>query len=104
MTILLCSDLMQDGKEIVFLWVPGHASISGNSAAESAAKDAPDGDISVGSIPVSDLKPRLNNYLADLRQNEWCSYSLNNLHKISPHINEFSQQRRSKGREENRRD
>ena len=34
------------GKEIVFVWVHGHVGISGNSAANSAAKDALDGDVS----------------------------------------------------------
>ena len=42
----LYSDLVRDGKEIVFIWVPGHVCISGNSAADSAAKDALDSDVS----------------------------------------------------------
>ena len=42
----LYSDLIRDGKEIVFVWVPGHIGISGNSAADTAAKDAVDNDVS----------------------------------------------------------
>jgi len=55
-------DLIKDGKEVVYVWLPGHVGISGNLAADSAAKDALDGDVSDEYIPFSDLKPRLNNY------------------------------------------
>ena len=54
----LYTEMTRDGREIVFIWVPGHVGIRGNSAADSAAKDALDGDISVELIPFSDLKPR----------------------------------------------
>ena len=40
-------NLTKDGKDIVFNWVPGHVGIRGNSGADSAAKDALVGDISV---------------------------------------------------------
>ena len=43
----LYTEMIRDGKETVFIWVPGHVGIRGNSAADSAAKDALDGDISV---------------------------------------------------------
>ena len=33
-------DLTRDGREVVFIWVPGHVGIRGNPAADSAAKDA----------------------------------------------------------------
>lgn len=39
-------DLFQDGKKIVFVWVLDHAGITGNSTADSAARDALDGNVS----------------------------------------------------------
>ena len=38
-------ELARDGKEIGFAWLFGHVGIRGNLAADSAAKDALDGDI-----------------------------------------------------------
>ena len=58
----LYTEMTREGREIVFIWVPGHVGIRGNSAADSAAKDALDGDISVELIPFSDLKPHTNIY------------------------------------------
>ena len=52
----LYMNLTRDGKKIVFIWVSGHVDIRGNSAADSVAKDAFVGDISVKLIPFSDLK------------------------------------------------
>ena len=63
-------ELQDDGKEIVFIWVPGHVGIRGNTAAE----DALDGYISDELVPFSDLKPRFNKYLLDLWQMECDDY------------------------------
>ena len=82
----LYTETTREGREIVFILVPGHVGIRGNSAADSAAplaaesaaefplmsstemspSRAPfalDGDISVELIPFSDLKPRTNKYI-----------------------------------------
>ena len=50
------TEMTRDRREIVFIWVPSCVGIRGNLAADSAAKDALDGDILVELIPFSDLK------------------------------------------------
>ena len=62
--------LTRDVKKIVFIWVPGHASIRGNSAADSAAKDVLVGYISAELIPFLYLKARTNKYMLELWQSE----------------------------------
>ena len=56
----LCMELTRDGREIVFIWVPGQVGIREISAADSAAKDALIGDISDELTPFSDLKSCVN--------------------------------------------
>ena len=74
--------------ESLFIWVPGRVGIRGNSSADSAAKDALDGDISVELIPFSDPKPRTNKYILELWQSEWDEFPENNLYKIFPALKE----------------
>ena len=64
-------NLSKDGRDIVFIWVPGHVGIRGNSATDSAAKDALASNVSVELIPFSDLKSRANKYILQLGQSEW---------------------------------
>ena len=78
----LYTEMTRDGREIVLIWVPGHVGIRGNSAADSAAKDALDRDISVELIPFSDLTSRTNKYILLLWQFEWDEFPENKLHKI----------------------
>ena len=80
--------MTREGREIVFIWVSGHVGIRGNSAADSAAKDALDGDISVEFIPFSDLKPHTNKYILELWQSEWDEFPENKLYKIFPVLTE----------------
>ena len=80
--------MTREGIEIVFIWVLSHLGIRGNSAADSAAKDALDGDISVELIPFSDLKPRANKYILELWQSERDEFPENKLYKIFPVLKE----------------
>ena len=80
----LYTEMTREGREIVFIWVPGHVGIRGNLAADSAAKDALDGDVSVELIPFSDLKPRTNKYILELLQSEWDEFPENKLYQIFP--------------------
>ena len=56
-------ELTSDWRKTVFIWVPDHVGIRGNSAAVSAAKDAHDGDISDELTSFADVKSRMNKYL-----------------------------------------
>ena len=81
--------MTREGREIVFIWVPGHVGIRGNSAADSAAKDALDGDISVELIPFSDLKPRTNKYILFRSCGSLKIIPENKLYKIFPVLTEW---------------
>ena len=72
--------MTRDRRGIVFIWVPSRVGIRGNSAANSAAKDALDGDILVELIPFSDLKSRTNKYILQLWQSEWDEFLENKLY------------------------
>ena len=74
-------DLTRNGKEIVFIWVTGHVGVRGDLAADSAAKDALVGDISVELIPFSDLKSCANKWMLELLQSEWDEFPKNKLHE-----------------------
>ena len=96
----LYTEMTREGREIVFIWVAGHVGIRGNSAADSAAKDALDGNISVELIPLSDLKPRTNKYILELWQSEWDEFPENKLYEIFPVLKECTSCPRKNRKEE----
>ena len=69
-------ELTRDRKEIVFIWV----GVRGNSAADSAVKDALNGNVSDELIPFSDLKSRVNKYVLEFWQSEWDEFPEDKLH------------------------
>ena len=74
-------ELTRDEKEIVFIRVPSHVDIRGNSA-DSAAKDARDDDISDELIRYSDWKSCVICVRAFAVYPEWDEFPENKLHKI----------------------
>jgi ribonuclease HI len=78
--------LISTGKRIIFLWIPSHIGIAGNSAADAAAKAAltlPESDLS---IPYSDFYPCINTYTARCWQQSWDTEINNKLHSIEPKL------------------
>ena len=96
----LHSNLLQDEKEILFVWVPGHVGIRGNPAADTAAKDALDGDISDELISFSDLKSQMSEYIMELWQHEWDKWPDNTLPQLRPKLNDYHPSCRTNRREE----
>jgi len=58
--------LISDGSSVVFMWVPGHVGLAGNSAADSAAEDALFLAVSSLTVTHSDYKSLIR--LQTLRQ------------------------------------
>ena len=71
-------------KEVVFLWVPSHVGIQGNTAVDQEAKDALNDPIDNCTIPFSDFKPLILKYVTDLWQSHWDQQTSNKLFEIQP--------------------
>ena len=71
-------------KTIFFCWIPSHISIRGNKAADVAAKESLDFDITPSQVPYTDLKPHINSFIATKWQERWSSCPDDKLFKIKP--------------------
>ena len=63
--------LLEEGKQIVLAWVPSHVGIRGNTAADTAAKQALELNLENQAVQFSDLKPSVKCYVNSLWQEEW---------------------------------
>jgi ribonuclease HI len=73
-------------NSIIFIWVPSHIGIAGNTAADATAKAALNLSISNTLVPHSDFKPLISSHIKKCWQNSWDSEPNNKLQKIQPKI------------------
>jgi len=74
--------LISHGSSVVFMWVPGHIGLAGNSAVDSAAKAALLLPVSSLTAPHSDYKSLKRIQALRQWQLRWNSESENKLHSI----------------------
>ncbi|GFQ71439.1 RNase H domain-containing protein [Trichonephila clavata] len=70
-------------KDIRFCWIPGHAGITGNELADTAARSAT-GSSERFPIPHSDLKACFRQKLQSVWQSNWDQQTENKLHSVMP--------------------
>ena len=65
-------------------WIPSHIGIRGNEAADMAAKESLDQDITASQVPYTDLKSHINHFISSKWQERWSSCRDNKLFQIKP--------------------
>ena len=60
-------------KTIHLCWIPSHIGIRGNEAADMAAKESLDQDITASQVPYTDLKSHINHFISSKWQERWSS-------------------------------
>ena len=76
-------------KTIHLCWIPSHIGIRGNEAADMAAKESLDQDITVSQVPYTDLKFHINFFISSKWQERWSSCRDNKLFQIEPTLGEW---------------
>jgi len=78
--------LIVEGKQLAFMWLPSHAGLAGNVSADAAAKAALNLPESLIPVPYSDFYPLINNYIFTSWQQLWSADTSNKLHSIEPNV------------------
>ena len=76
-------------KTIHLCWIPSHIGIRGNEAADMAAKESLDQDITASQVPYTDLKSHINHFISSKWQERWSSCHDNKLFQIKPTLGEW---------------
>ena len=87
-------------KTIFFCWIPSHIRIRGNEAADVAAKESLDFNITASQVTYTDLKPHINSFIANKWQERWSSCPDNKLFKIKPTLSVWPSGFRNSHKEE----
>ena len=76
-------------KTIHLCWIPSHISIRGNEAADMAAKESLNQDITASQVPYTDLKSHIKHFISSKWQERWSSCRDNKLFQIKPTLGEW---------------
>ena len=87
-------------KTIHLCWIPSHIGIRGNEAADMAAKESLNLNITDRQVPYTDLKCHINHFISDKWQERWSSCPDNKLFKIKPTLGEWPPGFRNSRKEE----
>ena len=80
-------DFIPKRQDISFLWIPGHAAITGNEKADSLAKQALSLPEPINmKYPVGDCKSILQHHMQQLRQQTWDETGPPHMHSIKPRL------------------
>ena len=77
-------------KTIHLCWIPSHIGIRGNEAADMAAEESLDKDITIRQVPYTDLQSYINRFISSKWQERWSSCRDNKLIEIKPTFGEWS--------------
>ena len=72
--------MLLSGARLVFVWVPRHVGLAGNSATDTAAKAALFMPISNLTLPYSDYFPLIRTLALNQWQSSWSLETQNKLH------------------------
>ena len=87
-------------KTIHLCWIPSHIGIRRNEAADMAAKESLNLDITASQVPYTDLKCHINHFISNKWQERWSSCPDNKLFKIKPTLGEWTPGFRNSRKEE----
>ena len=78
--------LYNNGKDIIFCWIPSHTGIKGNEEVDAMAKVGLELNPENNRITASDCKPVINNMIRSRWSNRWQEQTNNKLYQIQNHL------------------
>ena len=85
---------------IVLVYIPSHIGIRGNEAADMAARESLNLDITDSQVLYTDLTCHINHFISNKWQERWTSCPDNKLFKIKPTLGEWPAGFRNSRKEE----
>ena len=79
--------MLLSGARLVFMWVPSHVGLAGNSAADTAAFLLI--PVSNLALPYSDYFPLIRTHALNQWRSSWSLETWNKLHAIEPTVNQI---------------